>query len=92
MATTSFNALCVNANRTELAPIVYETWPNSREFSTSNLSILGFWPSGAFENGTVTYNRTVLDAIFDWRDDESRTDHIPPSKACTAHHYMLIWS
>jgi hypothetical protein len=65
----SLNVMCVNANRTELAPIIYETWPNARRMNET-MEWLDFWPYKAF-GGNVSVdanNHTVLDKIFNWRD------------------------
>jgi hypothetical protein len=65
--------LCVNANRSELAPIVYDTWPNARRpnnsFNTSEV-----WPYNAFVADSEPNNHTLLDAIFGWRDIKTRAD------------------
>jgi hypothetical protein len=83
VATPFINVLCVNANRTELAPIIYETWPNAIR---ANESLIQSWETYAL-NGTGdtnTNNDTVLDAIFDWNDKNdtltySNSDHARPN-------------
>jgi hypothetical protein len=83
VATPFINVLCVNANRTELAPIIYETWPNAIRTNTS-LDLIHIWPDLAFQGDTNTNNNTVLNAIFDWHDENntltySSKDHRRPS-------------
>ncbi|KAK5146118.1 hypothetical protein LTR04_001116, partial [Oleoguttula sp. CCFEE 6159] len=61
------NVLCVNMNQDELAPIVYETWPDA--VTPVNTST---WPSQA----PYAMNKTVVDDVFGWRND---TMHPPPT-------------
>lgn len=74
-------ATCVNANRTELAPIVYETWPHAIRTNKS-IDSTDFWPLRAFNDGSNTNNHTVLDDLFGWRDeqDDATPDSGRPSK------------
>ncbi|KAF2734846.1 hypothetical protein EJ04DRAFT_543335 [Polyplosphaeria fusca] len=55
----ALQGLCVNADREELAPIVYETWPQATMSEHINTAI---------QKDFTTNNRTVLDEIFDWQD------------------------
>jgi hypothetical protein len=64
------NALCVNVDQTELAPIVYETWPSTK-LPTTSFDILRFWPMNAFGGEGQGYNNaTVLDEVFGWRNQK----------------------
>jgi hypothetical protein len=64
------NALCINANWTELAPIVYETWPNTT-LPTAITDIYRFWPFNAFGGQGQGYNNvTALDEVFGWHNQE----------------------
>lgn len=70
VAAPILNALCVNANRTELAPIIYETWPYAINVTKSTPEdIMRLWPRRAFGTDTNTNNHTVLDDVFGWRDE-----------------------
>lgn len=66
--TPAFNALCVNASRSELASIVYETFPQT----PVNATYEDFRTAG----GTV-YTDTILDEFFDWNNSSSL--YYPPS-------------
>jgi len=59
------NVLCVNMNRTELEPIVYDSWPHSEIVNISNWNIL--------QNNATTTNETVVDKIFGWTKKENAT-------------------
>jgi hypothetical protein len=66
------NVLCVNMNKEELAPIVYDTWNNE----TVDISTWGNTP-GIRDNATTT-NQTVVDDIFGWNTTEGDTYNYPP--------------
>jgi hypothetical protein len=53
------NVLCVNMNREELAPIVYEAW------SKNKVNVTG-WPSQLLWNKPSDVNKTKVDEIFGW--------------------------
>lgn len=73
VANFALDVLCVNANRTELEPIVYETWPNAVKMENTSMAV-NYWPIQAFPQGTNSNNKTVLDEMFGWRDeDEDRS-------------------
>lgn len=55
----SINVLCANMTESELAPLVYNTWPQAQQ--PPNLQA---WPT-QISNGT-TFNETVVDEIFDF--------------------------
>jgi hypothetical protein len=66
------NALGVNANRTELAPIEYETWPDVK-LPTAPIDIMRFWPWNAFSDQEQGYNNvTMLNEVFGWHNQESK--------------------
>jgi len=90
------NAFCVNVDRTEIKPLVYDTWPNHGISSTSPKEWADRnWPQNAFPANTDTNNHTDLDDIFDWRDVvedtgnwKGRAMHARPGnspKACITH-------
>jgi hypothetical protein len=66
------NVLCVNMNKTELAPIVYDTWNNE----TVDINTWGNVP-GIRGNATTT-NAPVVDGIFGWNTTEKNTWNYPP--------------
>jgi hypothetical protein len=65
------NVLCVNMNRTELEPIVYDAWPHSETVNISN------WDT--VRNNATTTNETVVDDIFGWtkKNNVSGADYPP---------------
>jgi hypothetical protein len=63
------NVLCVNMNKEELAPIVYETWGDELVNITT-------WTDKLLMNNATTTNRTKVDDIFGW-SNESRTNYPP---------------
>jgi hypothetical protein len=65
------NVLCVNMNKTELAPIVYDTWNDE----TVDINTWGNVP-GIRDNATTT-NSTVVGSIFGWTN-ETDTLNYPP--------------
>ncbi|OCK83244.1 hypothetical protein K432DRAFT_402226 [Lepidopterella palustris CBS 459.81] len=62
------NVLCANMNEEELAPIVYEKWPNHQPVNISWSTLI---PGG----DRSTTNKTVVDDLFGWRNE---TGHLPP--------------
>ncbi|KAF1977765.1 hypothetical protein BU23DRAFT_550442 [Bimuria novae-zelandiae CBS 107.79] len=65
------NVLCANMNESELAPIVYDTWPNNETVTGLNWKDLR-------DNATTT-NKTVVDDLFGWKkeDAEKMLDYPP---------------
>jgi hypothetical protein len=88
------NALCVNANKTELAPIVYETWPNANlRLNTSSEPPGSTWVKTQ-SSLTEINNQTVLDNLFGWRDQTgpnkyTQADEIRPSERASSYHANL---
>ncbi|KAM0424505.1 hypothetical protein ACHAPT_010219 [Fusarium lateritium] len=62
VASPTLNVLCANVDEDELKPIIYEAWPES---NTKNVSE---W----FAEGGNWNNKTVVDDIFGWGDQEKR--------------------
>lgn len=62
------HALCVNMNKDELAPIIFNTWPGRESLNVSD------WDN-AKANATTT-NKTVVDDIFGWNDGQDI--NLPP--------------
>jgi len=80
VANFALDVLCVNANRTELEPLVYETWPNAVKMENTSMAV-NYWPIQAFPQGTNAINKTALDDLFGWRDeDEDRARSRPGTK------------
>ncbi|CAE7034196.1 hypothetical protein P3342_007248 [Pyrenophora teres f. teres] len=69
VASFALNVLCVNAKEDELAPIIYETWPNRIPMDDRSKAV-NWWPVLGFPEGTNTNNKTVLDDIFGWKDED----------------------
>ncbi|PWO28349.1 hypothetical protein A1F97_03748 [Pyrenophora tritici-repentis] len=67
------NVLCANMNKTELAPIIYNAWPNN---DTINVTTWGESPS--IRDKATTTNRTVVDDIFGWDVNDTTTLNWPP--------------
>ncbi|KAF2130877.1 hypothetical protein P153DRAFT_286938 [Dothidotthia symphoricarpi CBS 119687] len=63
------NALCVNMNKTELDPIVYDSW-------NDELVNITTWKDGFLMDNATTTNKTVVDDIFGWNDVD-RVDYPP---------------
>ncbi|KAF3008610.1 hypothetical protein E8E13_007951 [Curvularia kusanoi] len=64
--------LCVNLNRTELAPLVFATWGDYTVNATTWTNV------GLMANATTT-NNTVVDDIFGWtKQDKERMRDYPP--------------
>lgn len=77
VASFALNVLCVNANRDELEPIVYETWPNAMKMENTSMAV-NYWPIQAFPDGTNANNKTVLDNVFGWRNEDEDITHARP--------------
>ncbi|KAF2639167.1 hypothetical protein P280DRAFT_519366 [Massarina eburnea CBS 473.64] len=60
------NVYCANMNREELAPIVYNEWPNNITVDIHN------WEELSAANGT-TRNNTVVDELFEWTKNDTNT-------------------
>ncbi|CAO2655079.1 Nn.00g118120.m01.CDS01 [Neocucurbitaria sp. VM-36] len=78
VASPALNALCVNANTSDLEPIIYATWPNARKFE--NISDINrFWPIESFQDSNINMNnQTALDSVFGWKDENEDRDHARP--------------
>jgi hypothetical protein len=80
----ALNVLCVNAKEEELAPIVYGTWPNAVAMDSQSMAV-NYWPIQAFPPGTDANNKTVLDDVFGWKDQNDDHAHARPSKTYSQH-------
>ncbi|TVY73150.1 hypothetical protein LSUE1_G006034 [Lachnellula suecica] len=77
------NVLCINMNKTELAPLVYVTWPNA---TTTNVSTVPgqkmAWPGYEGDSqvlpGKQYANSTVVDDLFWWGEKYGRQPPIFP--------------
>ena len=79
----SVNVLCANAMESELAPIVWATWPGSNMTNTTHLnyntSPPANWADGIPQTGGGTYlNSTALDDIFEWGEKFQRYPPVFP--------------
>lgn len=78
----SVNVLCANAKDSELAPIVFATWPNSgMEVKVSNDTVTppAKWGDGIQITDSQKYlNSTDLDDIFQWGEKYQRQPPIFP--------------
>jgi hypothetical protein len=64
--------LCVQMNKTELEPIVYDTWNNE---TVDMLS----WISPGIRDNATAWNKTAVDDLFGWStEDEYNTVKYPP--------------
>lgn len=64
------NVLCANMDRDELAPIVYEAWPNAEK--PVNITT---WANASSRS---TKNRTVVDDVFQWDPSSNLVSAQPP--------------
>lgn len=66
------NVLCVHMNKTELSPIVYDSWNNETVNSTT-------WTPAEQMSLATTTNNTVVDDIFGWtkKDQVTMLDYPP---------------
>ena len=60
--------ICVHMNQTELEPIIYDAWPNSRIVNSTTWLDL----PGERDNAT-TVNKTVVDDLFGWTKEDKTT-------------------
>jgi hypothetical protein len=67
---TTSNTLCVNANKSELAPLICSEWP----FATNSESLARFLS----ESWRNSYNKTLLDDIFEWGLSYDDDNKVPP--------------
>jgi hypothetical protein len=88
VASFALNVLCVNVKEEELAPIVYGTWSNAVAMDSQSMAV-NYWPIQAFPPGTDANNKTVLDDIFGWKDQDDDHAHARPSKTNSQSHYRI---
>lgn len=78
----SVNVLCANARPSELAPIIFATWPNStmnRSISDDTLTPPVDWRDRVqLREGQKYLNSTGLDDIFHWGDKYERQPPVFP--------------
>lgn len=65
------NVLCVNMNATELAPLIYVTWPNAQTVTNQALpgqkmAWTGYTDEVQLQPDESYLNSTVVDDIFEW--------------------------
>jgi hypothetical protein len=67
------NVLCVNMDKDELAPIVYDAW------GTGDVVNITSWTKDLLMAKATTRNKTKVDDIFGWKTDDSapRKDYPP---------------
>jgi hypothetical protein len=66
------NVLCVNLNKTELEPIVYDEWNDDTVNITTWVTLPGI------RDRATTKNKTVVDDIFGWNTSDPTTLNWPP--------------
>ncbi|EMD88802.1 hypothetical protein COCC4DRAFT_136959 [Bipolaris maydis ATCC 48331] len=67
------NVLCVNLNKTELAPLVYSEWPND-----DTVNITTWVTTPGIRDRASTQNKTVVDELFGWDGNDTTTLNWPP--------------
>lgn len=77
------NVLCANMNKTEIAPLVYTTWPNAHTTNTTSmpgqvLAAPGYDNDIQLLPGQDYLNSTVLDDIFEWGEKYKRQPPVFP--------------
>jgi hypothetical protein len=70
--------MCANVKKEELAPIVYETWPNAMRIKDTSMAV-NWWPILMFGAGTNANNKTDLDDLFGWTDQDVDPARARPS-------------
>ncbi|KAF2744436.1 hypothetical protein M011DRAFT_460974 [Sporormia fimetaria CBS 119925] len=73
VAAPVFNAMCVDASRDELAPIVYEAWTPGTDARMDDID-WDRWSPPDWLDQTPSNNRTVLDRLFGWTDGPITSD------------------
>lgn len=72
----AMNVLCINANASELGPIVYATWPNAITNDTAIPNQKKPWVNWESDlqvkPGSNYPNTTVLDDLFQWGEKHGR--------------------
>lgn len=89
----TMNVLCANMNKTEIAPLIYTTWPNATMANTSTMpdqavAFPGYQDDIQLLPGQTYLNSTVVDDIFEWGAKYKRQPPVfpmvshPPSLLC----------
>ncbi|KAI0470683.1 hypothetical protein GGR56DRAFT_683754 [Xylariaceae sp. FL0804] len=70
------NVMCVNMNASELAPLVYTTWPDARtegtEIPGQKIGVEDWYADVPEPSATEWLNDTVVDDIFHWGEKYGR--------------------
>jgi hypothetical protein len=79
----SVNVLCANAMESELAPIIWATFPNSNMTNSTKLKYdvappSNWMNSAILAEGKPYFNSTALDDIFEWGEKYKRQPPIFP--------------
>jgi hypothetical protein len=61
------NVICVNMNKEELKPIVYDAWNDNEVVNITT------WRLGALQDNATTTNKTAVDDIFGWSSENILT-------------------
>ncbi len=70
----SSNVLCANANKSEIAPLVYSEWPRARFTADQGIGE-SMIPWDGWEGDTTTSfwpNLTAIDDVFEWKAPDRR--------------------
>ena len=77
------NVLCVNMNSTELAPLIYASWPNAKTTNSTSvpgqkLAADGYENDIQVEPGQSYLNSTIVDNLFQWGNASPNEVRQPP--------------
>jgi hypothetical protein len=77
------NVLCANVNASEIAPLIYVTWPNavtttSKDNPSQKLATMDYTDDIQLLPGEAYLNRTVVDDIFEWGSKYGRQPPVFP--------------
>lgn len=107
VASPTINVMCVNLNETELAPLVYTTWPRAKNDNTSvpgqEIGNSNWAADVPAPSDDEWLNKTVVDDVFKWGKTYKRRPPVfqlvgertscPPGHALlTGHYYSTVSS
>ena len=83
VVSSAVNVLCANVNETEIAPLIYVTWPNatiltSKDNPTQKLASADYANDVQLLPGESYLNSTVVDDIFEWGSKYHRQPPVFP--------------
>jgi hypothetical protein len=94
---SAVNILCANVNETEIAPLIYVTWPDastsiSKDNPNQELASAGYANNIQLLSGQFYLNSTAVDDIFEWGVKYGRQPPVFPMVSqilCTFSHLTL---